>query len=128
MTFNRYEQAIVRNADFFMAMQDDSGFIKIPADEYYGVEGDASLIGHAMSVRGYAWVLTGDAKYLESARTSARFLAERQDTRGGWHHDAGYSLDAAQCVMEGFASYERLSGDKQFHDVLVRAADRMIAG
>ncbi len=30
----QYEQAIVRNADFFVAIQDASGFIKIPADEY----------------------------------------------------------------------------------------------
>ncbi len=128
MTLNRYEQSIVRNADFFMAMQDESGFIKIPADEYYGVAGDASLIGHAMSIRTYAWVLTGEAKYLESARKSAVFLAERQDEKGGWHHDAGYSLDAAQCVMEGFLTYERLSRDDRFHDVFVRAADRMISG
>ena len=128
MTLNRYEQAIVRNADFFMAMQDARGFINIPADEYYGVPGDASLIGHAMSIRTYAWVLSGDAKYLESAKQSARFLAERQDEKGGWHNDAGYSLDAAQCVMEGFVTYQRLSGDRTFHDVMVKAADRMISG
>ena len=128
MTLNAYERAIVRNADFFVAMQDESGFIKIPADEYYGVAGDASLIGHAMAIRTYAWVLTGDAKYLESAQASARFLAERQDPSGGWHHDAGYSLDAAQCVMEGFCTYERLSRDRRFHGTFVRAADRMITG
>jgi hypothetical protein len=128
MTLNPYEQTIVKNADFFVAMQDATGFIKIPADEYYGVAGDASLIGHAMAIRTYAWVLTGDAKYLESARASARFLAERQDETGGWHHDAGYSLDAAQCVMEGFCTYERLSRDRTFHDVFVKAADRMISG
>lgn len=128
MSLNAYERAIVRNADFFLAMQDESGFIRMPADEYYGVVGDASLIGHAMSIRTFAWVLTGDAKYLDSARASARFLAERQDAQGGWHHDAGYSLDAAQCVMEGFCTYERLSGDDRFHDVFVRAADRMISG
>ncbi len=127
-SLNRYEHAIVRNADFFIAMQDDSGFIRLPADEYYGVAGDASLIGHAISIRCYAWVLTGDVKYLDSARASARFLAARQDKKGGWHHDAGYALDAAQCVMEGFCTYERLSGDTQFHDVFVRAADRMISG
>ena len=118
MTPNRYERAIIRNADFFMAMQDETGFIKIPADEYYGVAGDASLIGHAMSIRTYGWVLTGETKYLESARASARLLAERQDEHGGWHHDAGYSLDAAQCVLEGFCTYERLTGDRQFHDML----------
>jgi hypothetical protein len=125
---NRYEEAIVRNADFFLSLQDDRGFIDILADEYYGVPGDASLIGHAMSVRTYAWVLTGDDKYLDSARASARLLADRQDPRGGWHHDAGYSLDAAQCVMEGFCTYERLSGDPTFRDNFVRAADRMIEG
>ncbi len=107
--------------------QDDRGFIAIPADEYYGVPGDASLIGHAISIRVYAWVLTGDPRYLDAARQSARFLAERQDEHGGWHGDAGYALDAAQCVMEGFCTYERLTGDRQFHDTLVRAVDRMLA-
>lgn len=128
MERNRYEEAIVRNADWFIAMEDAEGFINVPCDEYYGVPGDASLIGHSMSVRTFAWTLTGDERYLESARRSASWLAERQDPGGGWKHFAGFALDAAQCVMEGFVSYERLTGDKQFHDVLVRAADRMING
>ncbi len=48
-------------------MEDRSGFIRVPADEYYGVPGDASLIGHAISVRTYAWVLTGEEKFIDSA-------------------------------------------------------------
>ena len=67
-------------------------------------------------------------RLLASARRSAPWLAERQDQRGGWHHDAGYSLDAAQCVFEGFCTYERMTGDRRFHEVLVRAADRMVTG
>lgn len=128
MPLNIYEQAIVRNADWFISMEDERGFIQVPADEYYGVPGDASLIGHAMSIRTYAWVLTGRDEYLESARRSARWLADRQDERGGWYRQAGYSLDAAQCVMEGYCTYERLTGDRQFHATLIRAADRMIEG
>jgi hypothetical protein len=128
MDLNRYEQAIVKNADWFISVEDEDGFIRVPADEYYGVEGDASLIGHSMTVRVYAWYLTREQRYLESARRSARWLAERQDERGGWSHHAGFTLDAAQCVMEGFASHERLTGDRSFHEVLVRAADRMIEG
>jgi hypothetical protein len=128
MELNRYEQAIVKNADWFTSKEGGDGFIHVPADEYYGVPGDASLIGHSMSVRIYAWHLTGEGRYRESAERSGAWLAERQDKHGGWHHDAGYSLDAAQCVMEGLASYERLTGDRRFHEVLVRAADRMISG
>jgi hypothetical protein len=128
MTLNPFEQAIVKNAHWFVAREDSSGFINVPADEYYGVTGDASLIGHAVSVRTMGWVLTRDDKLLESARRSAEWLARRQDKRGGWHHDAGYALDAAQCVFEGFCTYERLTSDHRFHDVMVRAADRMIAG
>jgi hypothetical protein len=128
MTVNPYEASIIRNAEWFTAMEDKSGFIRVPADEYYGVPGDASLIGHAISVRTYAWTLTGEKRFIESALRSAQWLAGRQDDRGGWHHDAGYALDAAQCVMEGFCTYERLTGDRRFHDTLVRAADRMISG
>ncbi|MCA9666923.1 MAG: hypothetical protein KC503_15095 [Myxococcales bacterium] len=128
MTLNSYEEAIVKNAQWFVSMQDADGFINVPADEYYGVAGDASLIGHSMSVRVYAWYLTGDERFRRSAETSAQWLLERQDDRGGWHHDAGYSLDAAQCVMEGLASYQRLTGDRRCHDAMVRAADRMISG
>ncbi|HEX7965374.1 MAG TPA: prenyltransferase/squalene oxidase repeat-containing protein [Gammaproteobacteria bacterium] len=125
---NPWESAIVRNAEWFLAIEDSHGRIRALADEYYGVPGDASLIGHAISVRMFAWILSGEQRYFDSALRSARWLAERQDARGGWHKDAGYSLDAAQCVMEGFCTYERLSGDRRFHEVLVRAADRMISG
>lgn len=128
MDIPRVEKAIVRNANWFDSRQDDEGFIRVPADEYYGIPGDASLIGHSVSVRVYAWKLTGDESFLESARGSLKWLADRQDERGGWHDYAGYSLDAAQCVMEGFCTYERLTGDKSFHENLVRAADRMIEG
>lgn len=128
MDLNTFEQAIVRNAEWFIAMEDKHGFIRVPADEYYGVPGDASLIGHAISVRTCAWKLTGDKGFLDSALRSAQWLAQRQDAQGGWHKHAGYALDAAQCVMEGFCTYERLTGDRQFHDTLVRAADRMISG
>lgn len=128
MDLNTYEEALVRNADWFVARQGADGFIRIPADEYYGIPGDASLIGHSMSVRTYAWFLTKDSAYLESAKKSAAWLAERQDPSGGWHHDAGYSLDAAQCVMEGFATLERLTGERTYHETLTKAADRMLTG
>ncbi len=128
MSLNAFERAVVANGNWFVEMEDDKGYIAVPADEYYGVPGDASLIGHAVSVRTWAWVLTGEERVLESARRSATWLAERQDENGGWHNEAGFSLDAAQCVFEGFNSYERLTGDRQFHEVMVRAADRMISG
>lgn len=128
MSLNRYEEAIVGNALWFQRVEDAKGYIAVPADEYYGVIGDASLIGHAVSVRVCGWVLSGDRTLLDSALRSARWLAERQDERGGWHYQAGYALDAAQCVFEGFCTYERLTGDRQFHEVMVRAADRMFAG
>ena len=125
---NAFEKAVVANARWFVDREDRPGFINVPADEYYGVIGDASLIGHAVSVRVMAWVLTGDAALLASANRSARWLAERQDERGGWRRQAGYALDAAQCVFEGFCTYERMTGDRGFRDVMVRAADRMVSG
>lgn len=121
-------QAIINNAKWFDAQQDDEGFIRVPADEYYGIPGDASLIGHSVSVRMYAWRFTGDDSFLSSGHRSLEWLADRQDERGGWRHHAGYALDAAQCVMEGFCTHERLTGDRRFHKNLVRAADRMIGG
>ncbi|MBI2837006.1 MAG: hypothetical protein HYX75_01715 [Acidobacteria bacterium] len=123
-----YGRAITANARWFAVMEDSRGFIAVPADEYYGIEGDASLIGHAISVRTWGLKLSGDCALLKSALRSARWPAERQDERGGWHKLAGFSLDAAQCVFEGFCTYERMTGDKQFHKVMVRAADRMITG
>lgn len=128
MDLGRIEAAIVANAGWFDSQQDEDGFIRVPADEYYGIEGDASLIGHSVSVRVYAWRLTGEDSFLASARRSLDWLSHRQDERGGWHNDAGYALDAAQCVMEGFCTYERLTGDRRFHETLIRAADRMIEG
>ena len=74
---NRYEQAIVHNAQWFVDQEDENGFIAVPADEYYGITGDASLIGHAMSVRTWGWVLTGDTRFRDSALRSAHWLAER---------------------------------------------------
>lgn len=128
MDIDRIKGAIVENAKWFDSLQDDEGFIRAPADEYYGISGDASLIGHSVSVRVYSWKLTGNDSFLNSARRSLEWLADRQDERGGWRHHAGYALDAAQCVMEGFCTHERLTGDRRFHENLVRAADRMIAG
>jgi hypothetical protein len=111
-----------------LAKEDGSGFIDLPADEYYGIRGDATLIGHSISVRLYGWILTGEDRFLESGVRSARWLAARQDKCGGWKHHAGYALDAAQCVQEGFYNYERLTGDVEFHRTYVRAVDRMIRG
>lgn len=67
----------MRNAEWFIAQDDSDGFIRVPADEYYGIPGDASLIGHSMRVRTFAWFLTREERYLESARRSAQRLAER---------------------------------------------------
>ena len=106
---NPFEEAIVRNAHWFVAREDPSGFIEVPADEYYGITG-MRTIGDAVSVRTMGWALSGDAELIESAKRSAAWLAERQDAQGGWHHDAGFSLDAAQCAFEGFCTYERMTG------------------
>lgn len=125
---NSYEASIVRNAEWLVAIEDGSGFIDLPADEYYGVRGDATLIGHAISIRLYGWILSGENRLLESALRSARWLAARQDNLGGWKRDAAYALDAAQCVQEGFYNYERLTGDREFHQTYLRAVDRMIRG
>lgn len=128
MEFDQVARAITANARWFNARQDEDGFIRVPADEYYGIPGDASLIGHSVSVRIYAWRLTGDESFLVTARRSLEWLASRQDERGGWRNDAGFALDAAQCVTEGLCTHERLTGDARFHETLVRAADRMIEG
>lgn len=125
---NSYEGSIVRNADWFMAMEDGAGFINLPADEYYGMRGDATLIGHSISIRLYAWVLSGEKRLLESSLRSARWLAARQDKFGGWKDHAAYALDGAQCVQEGFFNYERLTGDQQFRETYLCAVNRMIRG
>ena len=125
---NNYEKAIVRNADWFIARQTREGYVDAEGDEFYGVRGDATLVGHSVTVRCYASVLTGSNDYLESARCSLEWLAARQDSNGGWRAHSAFTLDGAQCVFEGFNTFERISGDQRYRHVLVRAADRMIAG
>lgn len=125
---NEYERAIVANADWFISRQRADGAIDAEGDEFYGLRGDATLVGHAVSVRMLAHTLTGKESYLDSARNSVRWLAERQDPHGGWSHHSAFTLDAAQCVFEGLHTYERLSGDTSYRANLERAADRMVAG
>lgn len=125
---NLYQQAIIRNADWFNSRQTEEGYIDADGDEFYGVRGDATLIGHSVTVRLYANRLTGDARYLESAHHSLEWLARRQDAEGGWKHHAAFTLDGAQCVFEAFNSYRQFTGDRRFDETLVRAADRMVRG
>jgi hypothetical protein len=125
---NPYERAIVRNADWFIDRQTREGYIDAEGDEFYGVRGDATLVGHSVSVRCYAGILTGTERYLDSARRSLDWLEARQDPSGGWRGFSAFTLDGAQCVFEGFDTYERVTGDRRYREVLVRAADRMIAG
>ena len=73
---NRYERAIVSNADWFIARQTREGYIDAEGDEFYGIHGDATLVGHSVTVRCYASVLTGSNEYLESARRSLDWLAK----------------------------------------------------
>jgi hypothetical protein len=125
---NRYEQAIVRNAEWFLSRQRAEGFIDADGDEFYGIRGDATLVGHSATVRLYAHALTEEPRFLESARRSLEWLAVRQDQAGGWKHDSAFTLDGAQCVFEGFNTHRQMTGDSRFDRTLVRAADRMIAG
>jgi hypothetical protein len=125
---NVYERAIVRNADWFMNRQSREGYVDAEGDEFYGVRGDATLVGHSVTVRCYAGVLTGDERYFASAKTSLDWLAQRQDARGGWRGFSAFTLDGAQCVFEGFNTYHRITGDRRHFDVLVKAADRMVTG
>jgi hypothetical protein len=127
-SLNAYERAIVRNADWFIARQSREGHIDAEGDEFYGVRGDATLVGHSVTVRCYASLLTASEEYLDSARRSLAWLAARQDTRGGWRHHSAFTLDGAQCVFEGFNTYQRVSGDDSHEQVLLKAADRMIGG
>lgn len=99
---NAYESAIVGNADWFIARQTHEGGINADGDEFYGLRGDATLVGHSVTVRCLASVLTGDAGYIDSARRSLEWLAARQDERGGWRRHSAFTLDGAQCVFEGF--------------------------
>jgi hypothetical protein len=125
---NAYERAIVRNADWFVSRQTRDGHIDAAGDEFYGIRGDATLVGHSVTVRCYASILTGANDYLDSARRSLDWLAARQDKRGGWHSYSAFTLDGAQCVFEGFDTFERITGERQYHSVLVKAADRMVSG
>jgi len=125
---NEYEKAIVKNADWFITNQTKEGFINVEGDEFYGVKGDATLIGHSVTIRMYAYALTNEQKYSDSALTSLQWLAERQDANGGWKNYAAFTLDAAQCVFEGFNTFQRISGDNRFIETLQRAARRMISG
>ena len=125
---NEYERAIVRNADWFVSKQTREGFIDADGDEFYGIRGDATLVGHSATVRCYASVLTGSNDYLESARRSLDWLAARQDSKGGWRGHSAFTLDGAQCVFEGFNTFERITGDRSYRNILVRAANRMVEG
>lgn len=125
---NKYEQAIVKNADWFILNQKKEGYIDLDGDEFYGIRGDATLVGHSITIRIYAYILTEEKKYLKSAQKSLQWLAERQDSNGGWKKYAGFTLDAAQCVFEGFNTYQKMTKDAQYQKVLKKAAERMIEG
>jgi hypothetical protein len=125
---NAYEKAIVRNADWFISRQSREGYIDAEGDEFYGIRGDATLVGHSVTVRCYAHFLTAANKYLTSAGRSLDWLAARQDENGGWRGFSAFTLDGAQCVFEGFNTYQTVSGDRRYIDVLTKAADRMIGG
>ena len=127
-TSNPYEMAIIRNADWFTNRQSREGYIDAEGDEFYGLRGDATLIGHSVTVRCFAGALTGSEAYFQSARRALDWLAARQDAHGGWKNNSAFTLDGAQCVFEGFNTYQNLTQDRHYHDVLVKAADRMIAG
>jgi hypothetical protein len=127
-TLDADHAAIVRNAEWFMSRQQKEGYIDAEGDEFYGIRGDATLVGHSATVRVLAHLLTHEDRFLSSARKSLEWLAARQDSRGGWRHDSAFTLDGAQCVFEGFNSYRRATGDTRFDPTLVRAADRMISG
>jgi hypothetical protein len=125
---NEYERAIVKNADWFMMNQTREGFIDVEGDEFYGVRGDATLIGHSITVRMYAYALTHEQTYFDSALTSLQWLEDRQDEKGGWKKYAAFTLDGAQCVFEGFNTFQRISRDDRFEETLNRSAGRMISG
>lgn len=125
---NSFEQAIVRNADWFIGRQSREGYVDAEGDEFYGIRGDATLVGHSVTVRCYAGILTGSDRYFDSARRSLDWLEARQDAQGGWRRNSAFTLDGAQCVFEGFNTYERITGDSRYRSVLVKAADRMIGG
>jgi hypothetical protein len=125
---NPYEKAIVRNAEWFISWQSREGFIDTEGDEFCGIRGDATLVGHSVTVRCYANALTASAKYPGSARLCLDWLAARQDSRGGWRGFSAFTLDGAQCVFEGFNTYQKITGEQRYETVLVKAADRMLRG
>jgi hypothetical protein len=49
-------------------------------------------------------------------------IQDNQDAKGA------FTLDGAQCVFEGFNTFERITGGPSYHHFLVKAADRMIGG
>ncbi len=60
---NPYERAIVRNADWFVSRQTQEGYIDAEGDEFYGIRGDATLVGDAATfspVRAPIWIPPGD--------------------------------------------------------------------
>ncbi len=122
------QKAIVRNADWFSAHQHESGPIDLPADEFYGRHGDATLNGHSATVRMMAWTLTGEAAYRQSAEATLDWLVAHQDTDGGWKQHSSFTLDGAQCVFEGLNAYQTLTGDRRYEGALIRAARRMVRG
>ena len=127
-TLNQYENAIVKNAEWFIQHQKEEGKIDVEGDEFYGLKGDATLVGHSVTVRMYAYLLTNDQKYIDSVKKSLKWLADRQDPDGGWKHDTAFTLDGAQCVFEGFNTYQRITKDKQFDTIMRKSADRMVSG
>ncbi len=75
--------------------------------------------------------LSGANKYLDSANRSLAWLAARQDKAGGWRGHSAFTLDGAQCVFEGFNTYQTISGDRQYRaraDQGGRPHDRRHAG
>lgn len=125
---DQYQTAILRNADWFINHETREGWIDVDGDEFYGLRGDATLVGHSVTVRCLAWMVTDEKRYLQSARNSLKWLAERQDAQGGWRGNSAFTLDGAQCVFEGFNTYRNATGDTGFDAALTRAADRMIRG
>lgn len=125
---NPYQAAIVRNAEWFLSRQDREGRIDAPGDEFYGLRGDATLVGHSASVQIFAYRLTANDHFLEAARRSLEWLAARQDPCGGWSRHSAFTLDGAQCVFEGFQTFRGATGETRFDGTLLRAADRMVRG
>jgi len=125
---NKYERAIVKNANWFIANQREEGFIDVEGDEFYGIRGDATLIGHSVTVRMYAYALTGDSEYLDAAERSLDWLKERRTLKGDGVVTRVILSTRAQCVFEGFNTYQSISGNSRYNDTLRGAAWRMVNG